>query len=302
MTRGRGTLGLAADVTQLAIPIDGEAYLLIGLETMGLPASTSHWELVRQAASFIGSWLARGALEDLGSEGLPLSQFLRPTPTIDDRLDVYALGPFRAERRGMTLVSWGGPKAGTRQAQAVFAFLFDRRDRGASKDEILELIWPDVDLERADLAFHRTLGGLRRTLSPSGWDRLDEVISFTNGRYCLNPELVRWSDVADFEEQLDAACATGEPEARRQHLETARRLYRGDYLDDCPFYGDSSQVEARRQLFRGRHTDVLISLAEAQEQCGNRTAAVHYLREALAGNGNQCSPAEQGLIRLQAVG
>jgi hypothetical protein len=79
-------------------------------------------------------------------------------------------------------------------------------------------------------------------------------------------------------------------------------VYRGDYLDDRPYYGDSSHVETRRQLFQGRYKDVLISLADAQEQVGNRAAAMHYLREALAGDGNQYAPAESGLIRLEAVG
>ena len=39
---------------------------------------------------------------------------------------------------------WGGAKAGTRQAEGVFAFLLDRGERGAAKDEFIELIWPAV--------------------------------------------------------------------------------------------------------------------------------------------------------------
>ena len=34
-------------------------------------------------------------------------------------------------------------------------------------------------------------------------------------------------------------------------LEAARALYRGDYLDDCPFYGDSVHVEERRASLCG---------------------------------------------------
>ena len=57
-------------------------------------------------------------------------------------------------------------KAGNRQAQALFAFLFDRGPRGVLKDEVIEVLWPEVSLTQADLAFHRTLGGLRRVLEP----------------------------------------------------------------------------------------------------------------------------------------
>lgn len=297
-------------MAHLLIPIDGDTCLRIGLESTGRPEAPSDWELVRQAARLIGSWLAQAAapsaLESLPgevrSERFGLMQSLSPAPANDERLDVYALGTLRAQQGGVLLRNWGGPKAGTRQAEAIFAFLFDRGERGAHKDEVIELIWPDVELERADVAFHRTLGGLRRTLAPSGCPPMGEVISFRNDRYRLNPELVRWSDVHEFEEQLDAACTTSQPEAVRQHLDNARRLYRGDYLDDCPFYGDSSDVEGRRQLFRGRHTDVLIALANAQEQRGDRTAAARFFREALAANGTNCPPAEQGLMRLQGAG
>jgi DNA-binding SARP family transcriptional activator len=298
---------LAGGLAQFVINIAGGRSVLIGLETTDMPYTAHEWEFVRRVATFIGSWLgqetARAVPERrsgaLPSEVVRLSEWHSSAAAIDDRLDVYALGTLRAERGGLPVKNWGGPKAGTRQAQAIFAFLFDRGERGAQKDEIIELIWPDVELERADLAFHRTLGGLRRTLSPSGGTSGDGVISFRNDRYHLNPELVRWSDVYEFEEQLDAACTTGEPAAARRHLDRARRLYRGDYLDDCPFYGDSVAVEEGRQLFRGRHTDALMALAHAHEQVGNPTAALGLLREALARDGTHCPTAEQALIRLQ---
>jgi DNA-binding SARP family transcriptional activator len=297
------------NMAQLVIPIAGGKSLLIGLQTAGMPDSPSDSDLVRRVATFIGFWLAQqpsgAALEhqprDVQSEDMTVRQSLGCTPPIDDRLDVFALGTLRAERGGIPIRSWGGPKAGTRQAEGIFAFLFDRGERGAHKDEIIELIWPDVSLGRGDLAFHRTIGGLRRTLSPLRRAKVGETISFHNDRYRLNSDLIRWSDVREFEGQLDAASIASESEAIRQHLETARLLYRGDYLDDCPFFGDSSDVEERRQLLRGRRTDVLLALADAHELCGNRTAAVSFFREALTGNGNDCPPAEQGLMRLHLV-
>src|SRR6185369_2422024 len=64
-------------------------------------------------------------------------------------LRVYALGPLRVERDGERIERWGGDKAGTYQSEALFAFLFDRRGRGLSKDEAEDLIWPDLDIEGA---------------------------------------------------------------------------------------------------------------------------------------------------------
>ena len=140
------------------------------------------------------------------------------------------------------LQRWGGDKAGSRQAQAIFAFLFDRGPAGISKDEAVELLWPDLPLKR-DLAFHRTLVGS----APSSEGRQSgNVISYEGGRYRLAPELVDWSDVSEFVQLIDRAAGL-EGRERAAILEEARRdLYRGDLFDDCPFYGDSVLVEERR--------------------------------------------------------
>jgi two-component SAPR family response regulator len=215
---------------------------------------------------------------------------------------VFALGPLRAERGGELVRQWGGAKAGTRQAEALFAFLFDRGERGVAKDEILELVWPDVDLERADLAFHRTLGGLRTTLEPGrpGGDR-GTAVTFHNDRYRLDPALVAWSDVAAFDEAMAAASAAGDPDELLGHLERSRSLYRGDYLDDCPFYGDSVHVEERRELLRGRYVDLLMALGERYEARGDRPAAADCFRQARMVNGDELPTADEALGRLGAA-
>jgi len=214
-------------------------------------------------------------------------------------LHVYALGPLRAELDGEPIRSWGGEKAGTRQAEALFAFLFDRGERGVTKDEAVELIWPDVDLDRADLAFHRTLGGLRRTLDPGRGQREgSRAISFSNDRYRLDPGVVTWNDVATFEQRLaDSSAATDAP-AVLGALTEARGLYRGEYLDDCPFYGDGSQVEDRRALLRARYVDLLLAIGTHHEERGDRGAAAAAFREARLAADEGCPPADAALERL----
>jgi len=312
-----GTNAIATDDITLRIPVADGGELAVGGKRSGLPYTTAERDLLRQSASFIGSTIsldeviafqaraisglsdqrdAVRAQEQLLSETLALGQ------AHSDQLDVYALGALHAARDGQAITNWGGPKAGTRQAEGLFAFLFDRGERGVHKDEIIELIWPDTDLDRADLAFHRTMGGLRRRLAASDGRGLGEVIAFHNDRYRLNEAVVRWSDLREFEEHLERARTAAGEDDRLVHLEAARRLYRGDYLDDCPFYGDSSDVEDRRQLLRGRFTDLLVELAEAHERRGDRPSAAGYFREAVRANGGACAPAEEGLARLRVAG
>jgi DNA-binding SARP family transcriptional activator len=290
--------------------------VVFGPKRSQLPFTPQEMELLALAGGFLAASLGLAerhdvqveALQSLSAEGAEvetrgtaLSEALVEVGSRELGLQVFALGPMRVERGGVPVRQWGGAKAGTRQAEAVFAFLFDRGERGAAKDEIIELIWPDVDLERADLAFHRTLGGLRTTLEPGrlGGDR-GAAIAFRNDRYRLDPSVVGWSDVGAFEEEMGAASAASDPDDALRHLERARALYRGDFLDDCPFYGDSAQVEERRELLRGRCVDLLLALGERYESRGDRPAAAASFRQARSVSGDELPPAEEALTRLGA--
>lgn len=306
---------------RLPLRADGSSYgtIVFGPKRSGLPYASDEVKLLRLAADYLAesrqlsesereqaAALDRlsGRRRDLASAGSELQAALATSGTrsSSNELYVFALGPLRVERGTELVRQWGGAKAGTRQAEAVFAFLFDRGERGAGKDEIIELIWEDVDLDRADLAFHRTLGGLRSTLEPGrrGGDR-GSAITFHNDRYRLDPELIAWSDIAAFEEEMAAASIARDADVSLRHLERARSLYRGDYLDDCPFYGDSSQVEDRRELLRGRFVDLLLELGQRYEERGDRPAAADCYRQARVEYGEALPPADAALSRLGAA-
>ena len=319
---GRDGSILAAE-GEMPNPADGAAISLVsadevlgelrvGRTASGMPLDARDEELLRLSAAYVAAALRTGRRED--EQVAALSQLSQERADVDltaNRLHeallrradglaglrVHALGTLRVERGGVAIERWGGEKAGTRQAEAVFAFLFDRGERGVEKDEVLELVWPDVDVERADLAFHRTLGGLRHTLDPdaAGGKR---AIRFHNDRYRLDLATVAWSDVASFLARLDQARQAAEPADRLRLLEEARDLYRGEYLDDCPFYGDSVHVEERRASLRGRHADLLVALGEGYEAIGDRASAAAAFRDALASADDGSPLAEAGLARL----
>ena len=277
----------------------------------GLPMLAQETESLELAAAYLAGSLGladrqsaqASALVELSEESASirareseLSRVIADAAAPPPGLYVYALGPLRAERDGGPMRQWGGAKAGSRQAEAMFAFLFDRGERGASKDEILELVWPDVDLDRADVAFHRTLLGLRSVLQPDRrGSRREGVITFHNDRYRLDPSTVAWSDVAEFERLLMTSDA---PEGGLRALELARALYRGDYLDDCPYYGDSADVEDRRQALQARYVDLLVELGERYAARGDRTAAAACFRDAQAIAGEEMPQLTEAAARI----
>lgn len=289
--------------------------LIVGAKRSRLPYTRAETDLLGTAAAFIAASLhlderemrqavaldalteERAALQSRETALASALAIAEPTESAVG-LHIWALGPLRVERNGERIRQWGGAKAGTRQAEAMFAFLYDRAERGVAKDEFLEVIWPDVPLDKADLAFHRTLGGLRRTLEPEltrGSEAM--AIIYHNDRYRLDPALVIWTDVAAFRGHI-AASAGADMATAIAALEEARACYRGDYLDDCPFYSDSAYVEERRELLRGQYIDVLLALAGRHEARDDLPAAASCYREALQVSGNDCPRADEGLARL----
>ena len=226
-----------------------------------------------------------------------------PAPPAGDGMRVFALGPLRVERDGQPIDRWGGDKAGTYQAEALFAFLFDRRGRGLTKDEAEEVIWPDLELDKADTAFHRTVAALRRTLEP-GLRRGNEskLITYHHERYWFDPGTVAWCDAdvfASATERGHTLLRQGDTEGGRAALAEALELYRGDYMDDCPFFGDSSYVEDRRTELRDQRIDALLALGACYERLGQAGEAATCFRRALAAADGDCPRAEEGLARLQ---
>ncbi len=178
----RAKVGRVDPTDPLAVRLDlssggeGHGAAIFGPKRSGLSFTPTEREALTLAASYLGSSLRlaerhqeqasalavlRAERADVQSRGSALSEALADASSPPPGLHVFALGSLRAELNGDPVRRWGGEKAGSRQAEAIFAILFDRGDRGASKDEILELVWPDVDLDRADVAFHRTMLGLR---------------------------------------------------------------------------------------------------------------------------------------------
>lgn len=220
-------------------------------------------------------------------------------------LRVYALGPLRVERDGSPIDRWGGDKAGSKQAEALFAFLFDRCGKGLTKDEAEEVIWPDLELDKADMSFHRTLSALRRTLEP-GLRRGNQsrTITYHHERYWLDPAAVGWSDVGAFQAAVERGhtlLRQGDLEAAREHFQQAVVLYRGEYMDDCPLFGDSSYVEDRRAELRDQQIGVLVALGGLYEQLDQVGEAATCYRRAISTSLDGCPRAEEGLARLHAV-
>jgi DNA-binding SARP family transcriptional activator len=172
-----------------------------------------------------------------------------------------------------------GP-ASQRRRLALLAVVASAGARGASRDKLLGLLWPDADPESARHSLYQALHAIRRSAGS------DEVFQGSSTLQ-LNPARIT-SDVAEFEEAIE----------RGAH-EAAARLYRGPFLDGFRLEGAPEYerwVEAERLRHAREFAGALEALAGAAEAAGNAPAAVRWRRR-LAAAEPVSTPAAVGLIR-----
>ncbi|MNC24745.1 Transcriptional regulatory protein YehT [compost metagenome] len=183
----------------------------------------------------------------------------RPVPEAEGAMTPEAEGP-KVKVLG-SLEVYGGSGSllawRTKKTRELFAFLLHQKGP-VYRDRILDSLWPELDLEKAQTLFHTTLYQLRHTLKQSGYG---QMVSFADERYMMSHEDLRCD--ADELEQLLAADMNGKRAAE------ALVLYRGDYLEE-ESYG---WAEMRRYKLRSSFMDYLHHVA-GQAKGGRREAVL----------------------------
>ncbi len=139
----------------------------------------------------------------------------------------------------------------TAKTAALLAYLALYPKRLHPREELVDLFWPDSDLEAGRTSLRSALASLRRQLEPPGTPP-GSVLIADRLHVRLNPLAVT-TDVAAFEAALKSA-ARAETEAVRQNrLRRAVEAYGGDLLPG--FYDEWALTE--RERFALLHKDAL---------------------------------------------
>lgn len=148
--------------------------------------------------------------------------------TVPTLLQVVTFGQFRVclGATGESVTNWR-----TAKTRDLFVYFCHRREP-VSKEEILEDLWPDLDVESATGLLHTTLYYLRQLLDKAG---CREAIRYNGRRYQLRPGSFS-CDRQQFEELAQAGLRFAtDPETSAVRLEQAVSLYCGHYLGDMDY-------------------------------------------------------------------
>lgn len=207
-------------------------------------------------------------------------------PQPSQPLRIFTLGHFglAVGGRGLAADKWR-----RKQALTLLKYLVIYQGRPVRRERLCDCLWPEADEAEAWGRLKVTVSFLRRQLRAAG---LQEAVLETIGKsYMLRSDAV-WVDAVAFEE-LVADAATAE---RGEHTqvavrlyEDARRLYRGDYLEE-DLYADWCAEE--RQRLREIYLEMLAGLADCYAACGRLAEAAQVCRTALC-----CDPCRESFLR-----
>ncbi len=188
-------------------------------------------------------------------------------------LELFLLGPFRAHVDGVEIA----PAQWTRRkAKLLVALLALQPRHQLHREQVMELLWPELAVDQAVNNLHRTIHAARRALEPSLRSGARSRFLATDKQQVLltAPGGVR-VDARELEALVPDALAGGDP----RELEHALSLYRGDLLADEPY---EAWAAARREALRSARRALDRKLADAYASRGRYDLAAERVRVSLA--------------------
>jgi DNA-binding SARP family transcriptional activator len=158
---------------------------------------------------------------------------------------------------------------------------------------VMAALWPDADGAAAKTSFDTALFRLRKLLD------VDGALRLTGGKLSLAPELV-WTDVAAFQDRLDAAQRIVEAKADGAAIARSARALLDAYPGPLLGGDDAPWVAKPRDALRARTLRILLALGEALEASGAWDVAADVYRRGLEAD-NLAEPFYRGLMRALAA-
>jgi DNA-binding SARP family transcriptional activator len=164
-----------------------------------------------------------------------------------------------------------------RQGRLAFAFLTSERQRPASKDELIGVVWPETTPREIEVALSAILSKLRAVLKRAGLGHRAavEVLSGTV-QLRLPPDV--WIDLehaANAVDQAEGAFRSGDVPLAWSHAVTLVTIARRPFLAG----EEAAWIEARRSKLRSLLVRGLHILSKVSAANGEQDLAVQYATE-----------------------
>jgi hypothetical protein len=144
---------------------------------------------------------------------------------------------------------------------ALLALLALAPGRTRPREEVVDLIWPEVDFDEARNRFKQVLARLRKLLEPEGVVAGSVLVA---DRSQVGIATGHQSDVAEFLQHLRRAALATDPQESAQQLRAALALYLGDFAPG--FYLDVLLTERQRLTVLADGAKAQLALLETTDR------------------------------------
>lgn len=191
-------------------------------------------------------------------------------------LRIYLLGQFRIERlSGHEWVAVDSRTWHRRRARALLGCLLSSPGRRLGREQVMELLWPDLDIDVAANRLNGAVHELRQILEPdiarpanSRMLRLErDILELADSSHI-------WVDAETFEHLLKDANASNDPQQTERLLEEANSLYKGNYLLEELY---SEWAAPRRDALQRAWVGLLLNLTNLRVEQGTYAGALETL-------------------------
>ncbi|MDR3277210.1 MAG: winged helix-turn-helix domain-containing protein [Oscillospiraceae bacterium] len=119
----------------------------------------------------------------------------------------------------------------SQRLRTMLAYLITHKDREIPQDELIEILWPEDDVDNPSNTLKTLLHRARAVLEPLGLASAQNVIKYRGGVYAWSPETACRTDTMEFEQLCaEAEALESDNDLKPELLLRAAALYRGDFL------------------------------------------------------------------------
>jgi DNA-binding SARP family transcriptional activator len=229
----------------------------------------AYWsEKGRTVSKYIGTHLPEHLASSQGVTGNNISESITSTatsPLPSPGLRVYLLGQFRIERNvGGTWQTEDSRTWHRRRARALLGCLLSSPSRRLGREQAMEMLWPDLDVDVAANRLNGAVHELRQILEPGiARPAASRLLRLERDILELADSSHIWVDAEAFENLRKEAHATTDTKRAETLLEEAAELYQGNYLLEELY---AEWATSRRDALQRAWVGLLLELANLQAE------------------------------------
>lgn len=215
--------------------------------------------------------VADGTAVILGTEYRKNDMMFSVEDTPKPQLEVYAFGRGHAIVNGQEIVNWDGALP-----RNLFFYFVD--NALVTRDDIFDTFWPNLTVKEATNVFHVTKRKISERISLKVENGENyELTQYASGFYIPSDKIVRHYDVKDFQEAVERATTSLDPQEAERLFRRAVDLYKAPFLETI----DMPWVTERRTHLQRLYAHALIGMGRLHRQRDEHEEALGFYTRAL---------------------